>query len=200
MSDITGFKNMNPKRYPLHHDHGTVTISRDVFETMSKELERLRPMETGLELAEADRDAYRKRVDDLEKAQRWLKVCEEKKQLERMSKNNVTHGMTNTGLYWSFKGMKSRCYRNKDIHYPAYGGRGITICKEWLDDPKSFYDWALANGWKEGLTIERIDVNGNYCPENCKWIPMSEQYKNKRTPYQIRRKQALPNPPEDRTR
>ena len=78
MRDITAFKDMNPKRYPLHHDHGTVTISRDVFETMSKELERLRPMETGLELAEADRDAYRKRVDDLKNAQRWLKVCEEK--------------------------------------------------------------------------------------------------------------------------
>ena len=69
MNDITGVKDMNPKRYPLHHDHGTVTISRDVFETMSKELERLRPMETGLELTEADRDAYRKRVDDLKKAQ-----------------------------------------------------------------------------------------------------------------------------------
>lgn len=78
MSDITGFKDMKPKRYPLHHDHGTVTISRDVFETMSKELERLRPMETGLELAEADRDAYSNRVDDLKKAQRWRKVCEEK--------------------------------------------------------------------------------------------------------------------------
>lgn len=78
MSDITGFKGMNPKRYPLHHDHGTVTISRDVFETMSKELERLRPMETGLELAEADRDSYRKRVDDLKKAQRWRKFSEEK--------------------------------------------------------------------------------------------------------------------------
>lgn len=65
MSDITGFKDINPKRYPLHHDHGTVTISRDVFETMSKELERLHPMETGLDLAEAARDAYRKRVYDL---------------------------------------------------------------------------------------------------------------------------------------
>ena len=123
--------------------------------------------------------------------------CEEKKHLEIMSKNNVTHGMTNTGLYRSFKGMKSRCYRKKDIHYRAYGGRGITICKEWLDNSKSFYDWALANGWKEGLTIERIDVNGNYCPENCKWIPMSEQYKNKQTPYQIRRKQPLPSAPKE---
>jgi hypothetical protein len=123
--------------------------------------------------------------------------CEEKKHLEIMSKNNVTHGMTNTGLYRSFKGMKARCYRKKDIHYCAYGGRGITICKEWLDNPKSFYDWALANGWKEGLTIERIDVNGNYCPENCKWIPMSEQYKNKQTPYQIRRKQPLPSAPKE---
>ena len=78
MSDITAFKDMNPKRYPLHHDHGTVTISRDVFETMSKELERLRPMETGIELAEAERDAYRKRVHDLKKAQRWRNFSEEK--------------------------------------------------------------------------------------------------------------------------
>jgi hypothetical protein len=102
------------------------------------------------------------------------------------------HGMSKTKIYSIWSTMKDRCFREKCIDYKNYGGRGITIQKEWLDF-KNFYEWAKNNGYKEGLTIERIDVNGNYCPENCKWIPMSEQYKNKQTPYQIRRKQPLPS-------
>ena len=118
--------------------------------------------------------------------------CIAKEHLADMAKNNVTHGMTGTRLYGCYKAMKSRCYREKDIHYNAYGKRGIKVCEEWKNDPTSFVDWALANGYSDELTLERIDVNGNYEPSNCTWIPMSEQYKNKQsnaTPNTVQRKE-----------
>ena len=89
--------------------------------------------------------------------------------------------MTKTGIYRSYKAMMSRCYREKDIHFNAYGKRGISVCDEWKGNPKAFIEWGLSNGWQEHLTLERINVNGNYEPSNCKWIPMSEQYKNKQS-------------------
>jgi hypothetical protein len=107
--------------------------------------------------------------------------CLAKEHLKDMSRNNITHGMTGTRLYGCYKGMMSRCYREKDIHYKAYGGRGITVCDEWKNNSQSFIDWALNHGYADNLTIERINVNGNYEPSNCTWIPMSEQYKNKQS-------------------
>lgn len=106
--------------------------------------------------------------------------CLAKEHLEDISKGNITHNMTGTRLYNCYQGMISRCYRKKDIHYNAYGKRGITVCNEWKNNPKTFIDWALSHGYSDDLTIERIDVNGNYEPSNCTWIPMSEQYDNKR--------------------
>jgi hypothetical protein len=82
-------------------------------------------------------------------------------------------------LYGKWQRMKSRCYRPADPKYKNYGARGITMCKEWKNDFGCFREWAIKNGYKPGLTIERIDVNGNYCPSNCKWIPMEEQAYNK---------------------
>ena len=117
--------------------------------------------------------------------------CLAKEHLEDISKGNITHNMTGTRLYGCYKGMMNRCYREKDIHYNAYGKRGITVCNEWKNNPKAFIDWALSHGYSDDLTIERIDVNGNYEPSNCTWIPMSEQYKNKQSNC---KKMPLPEP------
>ena len=76
--------------------------------------------------------------------------------------------------------MKGRCNRPTATSYKYYGGRGISVCEEWENDFAAFRDWALANGYQEGLSIDRIDVNGNYCPGNCRWITMAEQQRNKR--------------------
>jgi len=77
--------------------------------------------------------------------------------------------------------MKQRCYYVDHKHYKDYGGRGICVCCDWRENFKSFYNWALNNGYKEGLTIDRIDYNGNYEPSNCRWITIIEQSRNKRS-------------------
>lgn len=84
-------------------------------------------------------------------------------------------------IYTSYIGMRYRCYKKTDISYPNYGGRGIKICDEWLNDFVAFYQWAIKNGAKPGLSIDRIDVNGNYEPSNCRWANPKEQGRNKRT-------------------
>ena len=90
----------------------------------------------------------------------------------------TTHGMSGTSLFNVWCAMHSRCLNKNNHSYGNYGGRGIRMCDEWMDS-STFFDWALANGYKEGLTIERIDVNGNYEPSNCKWITKAEQARNK---------------------
>ena len=90
------------------------------------------------------------------------------------------HGGSGTTLFHKWTGMKDRCYNQNARQYQDYGGRGISVCDEWRESFAAFRDWALANGYQEGLSIDRIDVNGNYCPENCRWITMAEQQRNKR--------------------
>lgn len=84
-----------------------------------------------------------------------------------------------TRLYSIWCGMKSRCYNTKFPKYISYGARKIQICEEWKTNYKAFEQWALNNGYREDLTIDRIDVNGNYEPANCRWITNEEQARNK---------------------
>lgn len=91
-----------------------------------------------------------------------------------------THGYSRTKLGNVFEGMKQRCNNPKNKNYEKYGGRGIKICTEWLNDPKKFFDWAIKNGYKEGLSIDRIDVNGNYESDNCRWADNEAQCLNQR--------------------
>lgn len=91
-----------------------------------------------------------------------------------------THGKRHTRLHSIWATMKERCDLKKRRDYKYYGGRGITVCDEWRNDFQAFYDWAMANGYLDDLTIDRIDVNGNYEPSNCRWITIQEQQKNKR--------------------
>ena len=90
-----------------------------------------------------------------------------------------THGESKTKLYQVWATMKKRCLNSKSHLYKYYGGRGITICNEWMEYTP-FRDWSLAHGYKEGLTIDRVDNNGNYKPDNCRWITSAENGRNNR--------------------
>lgn len=99
---------------------------------------------------------------------------------ERSKELHSKHNMSNSKLYKVWQGMKTRCYNKKFMYYKNYGGRGIKMCNEWLNNFETFYIWAIKNGYKEGLTIDRINNDGNYEPINCRWTTRAEQNRNTR--------------------
>lgn len=103
----------------------------------------------------------------------------------REEHNKPTHGETNTRLYNIWRGMKKRCYQPTSAGYKNYGGRGITVCDEWIASYEAFRDWSIANGYTDGLTLDRIDSNGNYEPSNCRYASYLEQENNKRNSHFI---------------
>ena len=103
-----------------------------------------------------------------------------KRLIEAGRENSTRHNMSRTRLYKEYIGMKSRCYLATNPSYANYGGRGIGVCEEWRakNGFEAFRDWAIENGYRDDLTLDRIDVNGNYGPENCRWVDWETQYNN----------------------
>jgi hypothetical protein len=99
---------------------------------------------------------------------------------------NHRHKMSGTRLYSEWQGMKGRCYNPHDPRYDRWGGRGITVCDEWRDSFEAFYEWSMSHGYAEDLTIDRIDNDMGYAPDNCRWATQIEQSRNRSSNINIR--------------
>lgn len=103
----------------------------------------------------------------------------------RISETQATHRQSHRRLYNVWASIKARCFNPNSTFFHHYGGRGISMCDEWVYSYQAFHDWAMNNGYdptafKGQCTIDRVDVNGDYCPENCRWVDMKVQRHNRR--------------------
>lgn len=108
--------------------------------------------------------------------------CATRHNLERASRELRTHGLGNrrNRIYREWCAMKRRCTCPSDTDYKFYGAKGTSVCQEWLNSFPAFYDWAMQNGYTDQLTLDRINCEGNYNPQNCRWVPMSVQSVNRK--------------------
>lgn len=121
-----------------------------------------------------------KSTSQLNKSKHRIQFCSHdcKFCVENNSKKSIKHGMARHSMYFTWKGMKQRCLNNRDDNFPNYGGRGISVCDEWMTFDKFYQD--MANSWSKGLQLDRINNNGNYCKENCRWVTNKLNSSNKR--------------------
>lgn len=98
---------------------------------------------------------------------------------EKVKARNTKHGKRHTRLYRIWLCMKNRCSNDKDKYWKSYGGKGVNVCESWKNNFMNFYEWSINNGYSDDLTLDRINVNGMYCPDNCRWSTSKEQQNNK---------------------
>lgn len=101
---------------------------------------------------------------------------------DMLVEEKTTHNMHGTRIYRIWRNIKTRCLNPNASHYSRYGGQGISICDEWRDSFESFRDWALSHGYSDELSVDRIDNDKGYCPDNCRWATLEQQAVNRRTP------------------
>lgn len=125
------------------------------------------------------------RFDSFKKITKSCGCLLKEKAKKQGSINFRKHNLTGTHIHNVWRNMKERCYNKNNNRYYVYGGKGVNIFKSWKINILEFYKWSLNNGYVVGMSIERIDNNKNYCPENCIWIPLECQVYNKTTNYKI---------------
>ena len=125
------------------------------------------------------RTAYIK--NDNTKSCGCLKILKAQQHMKILHQQQITHNGSHDRLYGIWTNIKQRCNNPNDPRYDDYGGRGILICNGWVHSYESFRDWAMSHGYSDDLSIDRIDVNGNYEPSNCKWSTIKEQQNNMRS-------------------